>query len=189
MGAVLHERIGQVLFTMPAVNGLLMGAADKDIVLIDEAHEMPQMSQTLLYRAMEDGQVFVQTPKNKTLKMRAERFTILLATTDEYALLSPLRDRCKIVLPFTYYDDDSLAVIVKQRAMMMSAPLDDAVAQAVSQRSRGTPRVAIRLLEACWRFARSVGDDHVTSGHFEKTVRLEQIDSLGLGSDEQRYPA
>ncbi|MCK4625663.1 MAG: AAA family ATPase, partial [Phycisphaerae bacterium] len=187
MVASIHERIGQVLVGTSALNGLLMQAAEKDIVLIDEAHEMPRSAQTLLYRAMEDGRIFIRTDNDTTLTMMIKPFTMVLATTDEYALLQPLRDRCKIVLPFGYYGVDAVAQIVKQRATMMQCVVANAVAHEIAQRARGTPRLAIRLLEACHRMARSIAHDGIEMEHFQQTVVLEQIDSLGLGKDEQAY--
>ena len=183
----LHEVLGQCLADMSSVNGLLMKARSKDIVFIDEAHEIPKQMQTVLYRAMEDGRIFVSGRNDQTMPLPVEDFTLLAATTDEYSLLPPLRDRFKLVLPFQFYAVPSLAKIGRQAAAMREIVLDPGVAENIALRSRGTPRLAIRLLEACHRFARSQGDHEVTQRHFEATVKLEQLDELGLGIDEQRY--
>ena len=103
MAASIHERIGQNLMWTGAINGLLAEAEDKDIVFIDEVHEMGTMCQTLLYKAMEEQKVFVPGPGDKTLALPTSDFCLIAATTDEYALLPPLRDRFKLVLPFTFY--------------------------------------------------------------------------------------
>lgn len=187
MAVTLHERIGQVLSNMSAVNGLLLQAADMDIVFIDEAHEMPAASQTLLYRAIEDRALFVQTAKGDSLKMPVQQFTLIMATTDTYALLAPLRDRCKMILPFGFYSGDALAHIAAQRAIMLDIHLDEQVAVEIGQRARGTPRLAIRLLEACHRYARSQGDQRIERYHFERTMELEQIDHKGLGRTDRLY--
>lgn len=187
MGVTLHERIAQTLMSPGAVNALLLGAEDKEIVFLDEIHELFPHVQTTLYRAMEDGQIFVEGRGEETLTLSLNNITILAATTDEYALLPPMRDRFKLILPFTHYDNSSLTQITLQRAALMQIELDQQVAEEIAVRSRGTPRLVIRLLEACHRFARSKGDPQVTKDHFVETVKLEGLDSLGLGRDEQRY--
>lgn len=187
MGVQLHERISQVVNSMSALNGLLLQAQDKDIVFLDEIHELLPSVQTLLYRAMEGGQISLRTRDERTLTMPLKDFTVIGATTDEYRLLSPLRQRFKLSIPFTTYDEESLARITLQRAQLMNLSLGPEIATQVAKRSRGTPRLAIRLLESCQRYARSQGDDNVTMQHFEETVVLDGIDELGLGPDEQRF--
>ena len=189
MAANIHERIGQNVMWPGALNGLLAEAEDKDIVFLDEVHEMGTMCQTLLYKAMEERKLFVDGPGpgDKTLALPTNDFCLIAATTDEYALLPPLRDRFKVILPFTFYSASDLAGITMQHAQMMGTRVDSTVASAIAARSRGIPRHAIRLLEACHRFARSKGDEQITPAHFEETVTMDGIDSLGLGPDEQRY--
>ncbi len=187
MGVELHERIAQVVNSMSALNGLLLGAKNKDIVVLDEIHELLPAMQTLLYRSMEGQQISLRTRDERSLTMPLKDLTIIGATTDEYRLLSPLRQRFKLSIPFTIYDDESLARITLQRAHLMNVNIEPQIATQIAKRSRGTPRLAIRLLESCQRYARSQGDDTVTMGHFEKTVVLDGIDELGLGPDEQRF--
>lgn len=186
MGVQLHERIAQVMNVPGALNGLLLQAKDKEIIFLDEIHELIQPAQTLLYRAMEGGQISVRTSINDTLNMPLKDFTIIGATTDEYRLLNPLRQRFKISIPFTIYEDDSLAQITLQRAQLMNLNIEPEIAAQIAKRSRGIPRLAIRLLESCQRYARSQGDEDLTIRHFEETVFLDGIDELGLGPDEQR---
>ena len=90
MGVQCHERIAQVMNVPGVLNGLLLQAKDKEIVFLDEIHELIPPAQTLLYRAMEGGQISVQTSISDTLNMPLKDFTIIGATTDEYRLLSPL---------------------------------------------------------------------------------------------------
>jgi Holliday junction DNA helicase RuvB len=188
-GVALHERIGQVLDCMGAVNGLLAQAQDKEVVFIDEIHEMPSRCQTLLYRAVEDRTLFVRGRDRRTLSLSLNDYCLVAATTDEYAVLPPLRDRFKLILQFKFYDIESIAKIVSQRAHSTGIEMDAAISHAVASRSRGTPRLAIRLLEACYRYARSKGEYFITTKHFEETAALEQIDPLGLDADQQRYLA
>jgi Holliday junction DNA helicase RuvB len=187
MGVEVHERLGQTLETPAVVNGVLMEADDKEIVFIDEAHELPRPCQTVLYRAMEDRSVFLNGEQRRTLKLPLSDFTLVLATTDEYCLLAPLRDRCKIVIPFRWYASADLAAIVKQRAQLMGVELAAELPELIAGRAKGTPRLAIRLLESCHRYARARDENQVAANHFRATVELEQIDDLGLSRDEQRY--
>jgi len=184
----LHERIGQVLDNMGTVNGLLMAAQPRSIIFIDEAHELPRHCQTLLYRAMEHQMIFVQTTNTyETLKMKVNAFSVMLGTTDAYSLLAPLRDRCPLQLQFSYYATEALTRILLQRAAMMKCPMETEVAASIAHLSRGTPRIAVRLLESCLRVARSQGAERITRDHFKTMVVLEQLDSVGLNRDEQRY--
>ncbi len=187
MGVAMHERLAQVVGSMSAMNGLLLQADEKEIVFLDEIHELPHATQTVLYRAMEGGQISLQGRDNHTMSMPLRDLTIVGATTDEFRLLSPLRDRFKIVLPFVEYDTDSLATITIQRARTLGIEIEDQIGSEIALRSKGTPRLAIRLLESCHRLARSKGEERITMIQFEQTVTLDDIDAIGLGPDEQRY--
>jgi holliday junction DNA helicase RuvB len=187
LGVTLHERLAQVVNFVGALNGLLIQAGHKEIVFLDEIHELLPSVQTVLYRAMEGQQISVRTRDDRSVNMSLKDFSVIGATTDEYRLLGPLRDRFKVVLPFTDYDDESMTKIILQRAQLMSFNMEPEVATQIAMRSRGVPRLGIRLLESCHRYSRSRGDDKVKMSHFENTVRLDGIDSLGLGPDEQRF--
>lgn len=112
LGVVCHERIAQVMNFPGALNGLMLQAQDKEIIFLDEIHELLPPAQTLLYRAMEGQQISLRTNAENTMNMRLNDFTVIGCTTDEYRLLSPLRQRFKIVIPFTHYDVASLAQIM-----------------------------------------------------------------------------
>ncbi|MHC4093388.1 MAG: Holliday junction DNA helicase RuvB C-terminal domain-containing protein [Planctomycetota bacterium] len=187
MGVRVHERLSQVVNCMGLLNRLLLQAEHKEVVFLDEAHELLPDVQTLLYRSMEGQRVSIRGRNETTLTMPIKDVTIICATTNEFKLLGPLRDRFKVVLPFLFYDADALATIVGQRTAMLGIRVAATVPRHVALRSRGTPRLAIRLLEACHRYARSRGDDEVTEQHFAQAVALEGIDDRGLGVDEQRY--
>ena len=187
LGVQLHERLAQVVNTPGSLNGLLLQAKDKDLVFLDEVHELLPSSQTLLYQAMEGKRISVRARDERTFTMPLKDFTVVAATTDQFKLLGPLRDRFIVILPFTTYDDESLAEIVAQRAHLIGLQIDDGIAEQIARRSKGTPRLGIRLLESCHRYARSRGDEKVTVQHFEETVALDGIDELGLGPDEQRF--
>ena len=186
MGVEIHQRIAQVLNFPGAMNGLLLQAKDKEIVFLDEIHELVPPAQTLLYRAMEGQQISLRTNADNTLNMPLKDITIIGCTTDEYRLLSPLRQRFKILIPFTHYDETSLSKIIIQRARLEGIDIEPEIAIQIAKRSRGTPRLGIRLLESCHRYVRSIGESKISMNHFEATVSLDGIDELGLGPDEQR---
>jgi Holliday junction DNA helicase RuvB len=187
MGVTMHDRVAQVVSSIGVMNGLLLHANDREIVFLDEAHLLPPEVQTILYRAMEGGQISLEGRNSHTMTMPLNDFTIIAATTDEYRLLQPLRDRFSVCLSLVGYDIDSLAMITLQRARMLGIELEERIGHEIGKRSKQTPRLAIRLLLSCHRFARSKGDDRITMKHFEQTVALDGIDELGLGQDEQRY--
>jgi Holliday junction DNA helicase RuvB len=187
MGVAIHERLAQVIDCMGTLNGLLMKAQNRELCFFDEIHAMPPDVQTALYRAMEGHRITIRGQRQSTMTLPIRDVTVIGATTDEFRLLGPLRDRFKLVLPFEFYDHSSLTTIVSQRAQLMGIDIDEGVLSQIAMRGKGTPRLAIRLLEACHRFTRSVGADQVTDEHFRETVMLEGIDELGLGPDEQRY--
>ncbi len=170
LGVTMHERLAQVIHNMGTMNGFLLQAKDKEIVFLDEIHELPPNMQTMLYRAMEGRQISLQGHDNQTMNMPLNDFTVIGATTDEFRLLSPLRDRFKVILPFVEYDVAPLATITLQRARMLGIELDERICQEIASRSKGTPRLAIRLLESCHRYARSKGEDRITMRHFNDTL-------------------
>lgn len=187
MGVTLHERLAQVINSMGTLNGLLMQANNKEIVFLDEIHELPPQVQTVLYRAMEGQTISLQGRDKQTMSIPTKDFTLIGATTDEFRLLPPLRDRFKVILPFMEYEADSLSIITAHSARSLGIELNEGVGIEIAQRSKGTPRLAIRLLESCYRYARSKGDERITMQHFQETVSLDGLDELGLGPDEQRY--
>jgi Holliday junction DNA helicase RuvB len=114
-------------------------------------------------------------------------FTLLLSTTDEYRLLQPLRDRLRLVLRFDFYSCEELATLLRQRSQALRWQVEEVVFQEVAQRSRGTPRLALRLLQGCRRVCRAEGGATITLKHLNRACRLEQIDVLGLGPTDQQY--
>lgn len=189
LAAEFWEGLGQTLATPSVLSGfLLRPTTDKAVLFIDEIHELPVACQTALYRAMEEGVVFVPQPyTNAITKMQTVRFTLMSATTDPQLLLPPLRDRFRLVCQMQPYSSDEIAAILRQRVRQLGWQVDEACFEAIAIRAFGTPRIAIRLLESAYRTARSEGGTLVDYGHLLRTLTLEQLDEYGLGSDEQRY--
>jgi Holliday junction DNA helicase RuvB len=186
-----HEVLGQTVENSADLNAVLLSSKDKDVVFIDEAHELPKEHQTALYLALDQRRICLSGSKSGRTpqSIPIANFTVLLATTDEYCLLQPLRDRMKLVLRFQFYSEDELAILVKQRCLALQWAVEESIFPFIAQRSRGTPRLALRLLQACRRVARAEGQMTITLAHLDRACILEQIDALGLGPTEQQYLA
>jgi len=189
-GSRIIEQLAQNLSNPNAVQGFLLEADDRDVLFIDEIHELMPQAQVLLYRALEERRLFL--PSNqlrpgppKVLKLA--NFTLIGATTDEYALLPPLLSRFKIVGRFSKYSILELTALLQQRCKKLDWSTEPGVIEDIARRGRGTPRRALTLLEAVYRSSRASGEDIMTMDHFEQTCRLESIDRAGLNEIEQRY--
>ena len=188
MATVLHEVLGQSINSPADLNALLLGAKERDVIHIDECHELGKQYQTALYLALDKRKIVLSGSKGSSPQsIPLANFTVLLSTTDEYHLLQPLRDRMRLTLRFEYYSDDELAKVVEQRVQALGWDVDDKLFLQIAQRSRGTPRLALRLLQSCHRVSRSQGEDLITLNHLSRACELEQIDSKGLGPIEQKY--
>jgi Holliday junction DNA helicase RuvB len=189
MAADFHEVLGQSVASPADFNALLLGAKNRDVVLIDEAHELEREYQTSLYVAIDQKRIFLQGGRTGRIpqSIPLHDFTLLLATTDEFKLLQPLRDRMKVLLRFGFYSVGELVELLKQRTRALRWAVDEKVLAPIAQRSRGTPRLALRLLQACRRVCRSEGENAITLAHLDRACALEQIDGIGLGSSEQQY--
>lgn len=188
MGTDFHEMLGQSIESVADLNTVLLTAVDRAVVFIDEAHELDKSLQTALYLALDKRMVILHGRKGgPTMSLPIADFTLLLATTDEYQLLQPLRDRMRLVLRFDFYSAEELVQILRMRLKALGWDVDEEVLPRIAQRSRGTPRLALRLAQAAHRVARSEGSQSITLMHLERACVLEGIDSVGLGTVEQRY--
>jgi holliday junction DNA helicase RuvB len=188
MAVDFKEVLGQSLTSMADLNALLMTAESKDILHIDEAHELDKSVQTALYLALDKSYLFVRG-RNSPSVVPIAAFTLLLSTTDEYALLQPLRDRMRLTLRFEFYSEADLTALLRQRAHALGWEIDQELLPILAQRSRGTPRLALRLLQACRRVCRAQGENTIALQHWQRACQLEQIDDLGLGPMERQYLA
>ncbi len=189
MGTSLHEVLGQSITCTADLNALLLEAQDKCVLHIDEVHELEKEFQTALYLALDQRKVFLRSRKSGRVPQGIPicDFTLLLSTTDEFCLLQPLRDRMKLLLRFEFYTVEELAQVVAHRARDLGWPVDQEILPQIARRSRGTPRLALRLLQSCRRVCRAEGEEAITLDHLARACGLEQIDTLGLGPVEQQY--
>ena len=189
MGTDFLEILGQSLKGISDLNALFLEATDRAVVFIDEAHELDKSLQTALYLALDQRRVLLQgSRKGSTpVAIPIQDFTLLLASTDEYQLLQPLRDRMRLTLRFQFYPPEDLDKIARMRAAALGWEVDPTVFTMIAQRSRGTPRLALRLLQAGRRVARAEASDVITVAHLERACALDGIDQMGLGPTEQQY--
>ena len=189
MGCELIQQLGQNLNSPSAISAFLLEGEHRNILGIDEIHMLLPAAQTALYRALEEQCLYLPScqPGGSSQAINLSNFTLIGATTDQYALLGPLLQRFKIIAYFRKYSPDELSTLLDQRCQMLKWAIDSGVLAAISQRGRGTPRIALRLLEACRRTARAAGDDTISMNTFIATCRLEEVDDAGLDHIERRY--
>ncbi|MBD3672758.1 MAG: AAA family ATPase [Planctomycetaceae bacterium] len=188
MASDLHEVLGQTLKGPAELNALLLQAKDRDVVFVDEAHEVPRPIQTALYLALDQSRILLSNGKDgSSTAIPLASFTLLLATTDEYGLLQPLRDRMKLNLRYGFYSSNELTELLLRATQRLGWKLDVDVVPMIAMRSRGTPRLGLRLLQSCRRVCRSEGEETITVRHFDRACDLEQIDDLGLDTTERQY--
>ena len=185
----LHELLGQSITTLADFNSVLLAAKDGDIVFVDESHELDRLFQTALYTALDQRKLVVGGGRSgrAVQSIPLADFTLLLATTDEFNLLQPLRDRMRLVLRFEFYGVEELTTLLLQRCRGLGWQVHEEILPLIAQRSRGTPRLALRLLQSCHRVCRSEGETTITNGHLQRACELEGIDEIGLGPTEQRF--
>lgn len=179
----IHIELAQNLRTSEHAHGTLMMLEPGDILFIDEVHELPQTVAVAIYRALENRQLFL----GKKHVLSLPPFCLVGATTDEHMLHSSLRQRFRIHLRLTHYSDEETFLLIQQRAKRLGWIIEDEALRNLASKSRGTPRLAVRLLEAAKRQASAAETDLITASHVEAMCRIEQIDGLGLDAVEQRY--
>ncbi len=190
MATDLLEVLGQSITNVADLNALLLAAKEKAIVHIDESHELEKEFQTALYLATDQRRIILNSrSKAGPQSIPLADFTLLLSTTDEFCLLQPLRDRMRLVLRFDFYTAEDLTVLLLQRSRALGWLVHEELLPLIAQRARGTPRLALRLLQACRRVCRAGGETTITAEHLHRACELEQIDDIGLGPTEQRYLA
>lgn len=154
-----------------------------DVLFIDEIHRLPRSIEEVLYPAMEDfclDIVVGKGPEARSIRLDLPPFTLVGATTRAGALSAPFRDRFGVLLRLDYYDEDSLIEIVKRSSKLFEVEIDEEAASEIARRSRGTPRIANRLLKRVRDFAQVLGDGVISLNLAKEALELLQVDSRGL---------
>jgi len=189
MGVQLRTTSGPVLEKPGDLVGMLTGLAPGDILFIDEIHRLRPNLEEFLYPAMEDFRVDVRIsegPRAQTIPMSIERFTLIGATTRFGMLTPPMRARFGMVERLNFYPADELKTIVLRSATILSVPIEDAGATEIAKRSRGTPRVANRLLRRVRDYAQVRADGTVTAQVARDALARLNVDEFGLDDMDAR---
>ena len=161
-----------------------------DILFIDEIHRLPKIVEEVLYPAMEDFCIDVMVGKDteaRSIRLDLPPFTLVGATTRAGDLSAPLRDRFGIVSKLNYYTQDQLESIVKRTARVLNTEIDEEAAIEIARRSRGTPRIANRLLRRIRDFAQVLNDGRITKEIADESLNRLHVDALGLDEVDIRY--
>jgi Holliday junction DNA helicase RuvB len=192
LGVTLHVTSGPALVKKGDLAGLLTALAPRDILFIDEIHRLSPAVEEALYPAMEDYRFDVVLGAGlgaQTMEMKLERFTLVGATTRTGLLASPLRDRFPIQERLDYYGPAELKEIAVRAARKLSLPVDPEGAEELARRARGTPRIAIRLLQRARDFAQIEGDGRLTRAIVDHTLQRLEVDGRGLDAMDRRILA
>ncbi|GAB1540339.1 Holliday junction branch migration DNA helicase RuvB [Scytonema sp. NUACC21] len=169
--------------------GLLVNLKPGDILFIDEIHRLSRMTEEILYPAMEDYRLDITVGKGSSARTRSiplSKFTLVGATTRAGALTSPLRDRFGLIQKLRFYEVDELSKIVLRSAQLLQTPVTEDGAAEVARRSRGTPRIANRLLKRVRDYAQVKFSGDVTEQVAAEALELFQVDPCGLDWTDRR---
>lgn len=183
LGANLRQTSGPVLDKAGDLAALLTNLEERDVLFIDEIHRLNPMVEEILYPAMEDYQIDImigEGPAARSIKLDLPPFTLVGATTRAGLLTSPLRDRFGIVQRLEFYETADLKRIVTRAAGILGVALDNGGAEEIACRSRGTPRIANRLLRRVRDYAEVKGDGSIDQDTASKALDLLDVDSVGF---------
>ena len=189
MGVNLRHTSGPVLERPGDLAAILTNLEPNDVLFVDEIHRLSPVVEEVLYPAMEDFQLDImigEGPAARSIKLDLPPFTLVGATTRAGLLTSPLRDRFGIVQRLEFYSTHDLEGIVRRSAGILNLPTEDEGAAAIAVRSRGTPRIANRLLRRVRDFAEVEGDGVVTGTVAERAMDVLQVDPHGFDAMDRR---
>ena len=189
MGVGLRQTSGPVLERPGDLAAILTNLEPNDVLFVDEIHRLSPVVEEVLYPAMEDFQLDIvigEGPAARSIKLELAPFTLVGATTRAGLLTSPLRDRFGIVQRLEFYSVGDLERIAKRSAGILELPIESAGAREIAQRSRGTPRIANRLLRRVRDFAEVQADGTVTGDVAISAMNLLQVDPHGFDAMDRR---
>ena len=190
LGVNFRATSGPVIAKAGDLAALLTNLEDRDVLFIDEIHRLSPAVEEILYPAMEEYQldlIIGEGPAARSVRIDLSRFTLVGATTRLGLLTTPLRDRFGIPIRLDFYTDAELETIVRRGARILGAPITDAGAREIARRSRGTPRIAGRLLRRVRDFAAADGTAAITDALADKALLALEVDAHGLDSLDRRY--
>ncbi|GKT12121.1 MAG: Holliday junction DNA helicase RuvB [Thiomicrorhabdus sp.] len=190
MGVTLRQTSGPVIEKPGDLAAILTRLEPHDVLFIDEIHRLSPIVEEVLYPAMEDYQIDIMIgdgPAAQSVKIDIPPFTLVGATTRAGLLTAPLRDRFGLVQRLEFYSDDELTQIVNRSANILGMHTEEEGAQEIARRSRGTPRIANRLLRRVRDYAQVKGDGIITAQISDYALNLLEVDKLGLDKMDRRF--
>ncbi|TFW16171.1 Holliday junction branch migration DNA helicase RuvB [Massilia arenosa] len=183
MGVNLRQTSGPVLERPGDLAALLTNLEPNDVLFIDEIHRLSPVVEEILYPALEDYQIDImigEGPAARSVKLDLQPFTLVGATTRAGMLTNPLRDRFGIVARLEFYNAEELSRIVMRSAALLNAPIHEDGAREVANRSRGTPRIANRLLRRVRDYAEVKGNGDITKDIADRALAMLDVDRVGF---------
>ncbi|WP_298353473.1 Holliday junction branch migration DNA helicase RuvB [Rhodoblastus sp.] len=190
LGVNFRSTSGPVIAKAGDLAAQLTNLEERDVLFIDEIHRLNPAVEEILYPAMEDFQldlIIGEGPAARSVKIDLAKFTLVGATTRAGLLTTPLRDRFGIPIRMNFYNVEELQSIVARGARVMNCPMSEDGANEIARRSRGTPRIAGRLLRRVRDFALVDGDAVVTRQVADRALKLLDVDTIGLDQMDRRY--
>ncbi len=189
VGALFRATSGPALERPGDLAAILTNLEPGDVLFVDEVHRLPRTVEEVLYPAMEDFQLDIvvgKGPAARSIRLDLPRFTMVGATTRTGLIASPLRDRFGFAAHLDYYDVDDLQSIVGRSAGLLDVPIDTDGAREIARRSRGTPRIANRLLRRVRDYAEVEGDGNVDVQVARHALEVFDVDDIGLDRLDRR---
>ncbi len=189
MGVNVRITSGPAIERAGDLASILTNLSEDDVLFIDEIHRLNRTVEEILYPAMEDFALDIiigKGPSARSIRLDLSRFTLIGATTRAGLLTSPLRDRFGVILNLELYDNESLQNIIKRSANILNIEIDDAGAMEIARRSRGTPRIANRLLKRVRDYAQVKANGIITSQVAKEGLEMLEVDELGLDNVDKK---
>lgn len=189
LGVNLRVTSGPAIERPSDLASILTNLQQGDVLFIDEIHRINRSVEEILYSAMEDFVLDIivgKGPNAQSIRIDLEKFTLIGATTRAGMLSAPLRDRFGVLLALNLYDSKDLTTIVKRSANILDIPIDDEGAVEIAKRSRGTPRIANRLLKRVRDYAIVKADEKIDYETSKKGLELLEIDPMGLDNMDKK---
>jgi Holliday junction DNA helicase RuvB len=189
LGVAIRATAGPVIEKPGDLAAMLTNLQEREVLFIDEVHRMSPVIEEILYPAMEDYQLDIiigQGPGARSVKVPVQRFTLIGATTRTGLLTSPLRARFGIQHRLDFYTEDDIRQIVRRSARILGVPIDADAAGEIARRSRGTPRVANRLLRRVRDYAQVRADGRITHEVARRALQLLEVDEHGFDEADRR---
>ena len=189
LGVGIKPSSGPVIERIGDLSAILTNLQKKEVLFLDEIHRLHPAVEEILYSAMEDFNLDImigQGPSARSHKLQLKKFTLIGATTRAGRITAPLRSRFGIISRLDYYNEDDLKKIIIRSASILNISIDEAGAQQIALRSRGTPRVANRLLRRVRDYAEVIAEGKITAKEATKALDMMEVDSLGLDEVDRK---